>query len=202
MFARTLNKFASRIFWMLLGFIVRFVSNRVALTMIFSSYWIFSTSIKMKGSFFSFTECASISGFWHKPSSVSIQPVMIGELSSVVYSNIIIVLVTSFLCITGKLYLWEQRLAKTSIAILSSLSLFSSKFTYMLKTSIICTSYLQNPESMISLAHFSAKDKLPNARKSCLKVDISGSSKLFSKAKTSFSTISYLLRASLTSSLE
>lgn len=52
MLAKTLNRLAYRILGMLLGLIVRLVSNLVALTMIFSSSWIFKTSIKMYGSFF------------------------------------------------------------------------------------------------------------------------------------------------------
>ena len=100
---------------------------------------------------------------------------IIGGFSYVVSKSIIIVPVTPFLCITGKLYLWEQRFANTSIAIFNSFSLLSSKFMYMLNTSIILTSNWQNPESMIYLAHFYANDKLPNDLSSCLKVEIYGS---------------------------
>ena len=95
---------------------------------------------------------------------------IIGGFSYVVSKSIIIVPVTPFLCITGKLYLWEQRFANTSIAIFNSFNLFSSKFMYMLNSSIILTSSWQNPESIIY-----DNDKLPNDLSSCLKVEIYGS---------------------------
>lgn len=118
--ARTDNKLAYKMFGMLVEFIVKFVNRRVALTMIFSSYWILRISIKMYESFFYLTANAYISPFWHNPSTVSIQPIIIGGFKSVVYNSIIIVDVTCYLCMTIRLYLCEHKLANTSIAIFNN----------------------------------------------------------------------------------
>ena len=126
-------------FGMLTELIVRLVNNLVAFTIIFSSYWIFNISIRIYDNFFYLTANVYISIFWHKPSTVSIQPIIIGGFKSVVYNNIIIVEVTCYLCITIKLYLCEHKFANTSIAIFNNFNFVSSKFINILNISIIFT---------------------------------------------------------------
>lgn len=56
----------------------------------------------------------------------------------------------------------------------------------------------EKPESIISCAHFSLKDKLPKPRSNCLNIEIYGDYRFFLNTNTIFYIIFIFLNISLT----
>ena len=130
------------------------------------------------------------------------QAVRIGGWFWVVSKRVKMATVSFSLWKRSSLCRWDAKLATRSIKILIKAAFLSSSCTKIYNFSIICTAKLQKWPSIISCANLTERERLPNARRTCLKVEIYGFYNNFWNMPSRMTEHCNCLNCSFTSSLE